>query len=73
MLCNHSQLNPVLVVKHKYTNSAKKESAGSAVAVELRMWEGINTQETLSFKYTAPVGWAQLKNDVIGGFTLIIT
>lgn len=37
------------------------------------MWEGINTQETLSFKYTAPVGWAQLKNDAIGGFTLIIT
>lgn len=51
----------------------KGDRAGSAVAVELRMWEGINTQETLSFKYTAPVGWAQLKNDAIGGFTLIIT
>lgn len=37
------------------------------------MWEGTNARETLRFKYTAPVGGAQLKNDTIGGFTLIIT
>lgn len=33
----------------------KIDSAGSAAAVELMLWEGINTQQTLRYKYTAPV------------------
>lgn len=43
----------------------------AAATVELMEWEGVNSHQTLNYKYDAPVSkMDQCKNDIVGGFTL---
>lgn len=52
MPCNQLQLTPMLIVNRSYANSfgcVKICSTGSAAAVELAEWEGVNRQQTLDY------------------------